>query len=273
MQASMLIDQSALAAFVACPRRFQLRYLSQLPWPAVPLDRAQSLAVERGRQFHRLVERYFLGLPVEEEALADNVLRDWWQRFISAGPALPNGRRWPEFRLTIPVDDVFLVGRFDLLILGEENGRPAVYLYDWKTSRPRSRAELAADWQTRIYLALAAESQSALAGSDKPPAAEDISLTYWYTSEPESPRAINYSNTAHAQNWAEIRQLVRAIKAHRGEPIWPLTEDLRQCRYCAYQILCGREASDKAAGEALDADEALAANLSEVVALFEPQTP
>ncbi|MFN2142599.1 MAG: PD-(D/E)XK nuclease family protein [Candidatus Promineifilaceae bacterium] len=35
----ILLDQTALATFEACPRRFQLRYLERLPWPSLPLDR------------------------------------------------------------------------------------------------------------------------------------------------------------------------------------------------------------------------------------------
>jgi CRISPR/Cas system-associated exonuclease Cas4 (RecB family) len=242
----LLLDQTALATFEACPRRFQLRYLERLPWPSLPLDRRQSLAFERGRHFHRLVERFFLGLPIDIEAIDDDVVREWWGRLIRGGPVIPDGERWPEHRLTIPIGNNFLTGRFDLLVLGDDAGRPFARLFDWKTSKPRSSVELEMDWQTRLYLALLAETGAALSRSMKPVSLDQISLTYWYPAEPDQPRVIAYSKEKHQQNWAKIQELVTAIEAYDADTVWPLTDDWSRCRSCLYQTYCGRQEAGKA---------------------------
>jgi hypothetical protein len=58
-------SQASLADYVACPRRFQLRYLPEQAWPAIasgPLLERERLA-ELGRRFHRLMRQHVEGLP------------------------------------------------------------------------------------------------------------------------------------------------------------------------------------------------------------------
>ena len=271
MPQPLLLDQTALATFEACPRRFQLRYLQHLPWPSSPLDRQQSLAVARGSHFHRLVERYFLGLPVDAEALDDDVLRDWWGRFVHSDLAIPGGKRWPEHRLTIPAGNSFLNGRFDLLVLGEVDSEPYARIYDWKTSRPRSTADLQSAWQTRLYLALAAESGRALFPEGNLLTPENISMTYWYPAEADQPRVLTYSEAEHQENWSEIQALVAAIEAYDGQEVWPLTDDWSQCRHCIYQVYCGRQAAGGTSS--LSVEEEDTPDPAETAVLLEPQTP
>jgi hypothetical protein len=276
MRNPLLLDQTALATFEVCPRRFQLRYLEHLPWPASPLDHQQSLAVERGRRFHRLLERHFLGLPVDAEAFDDDVVRDWWLRFVHSNLRIPAGKRWPEHRLTIPSGHNFLNGRFDLLVLGEEDGKPFAHIFDWKTSRPQSAADLKSTWQTRLYLALVAESGRALFPEGQPLAPDRISLTYWYPREADQPRVLTYSKTEHQKNWSIIQELVATIEEQGAgtetldlNEIWPLTADWSHCRSCMYQVYCGRQE----AGLVLSMTEEESADLAETAVLLEPQTP
>jgi CRISPR/Cas system-associated exonuclease Cas4 (RecB family) len=271
MPEPLLLDQIALATFETCPRRFQLRDLEHLPWPSSPLDPKQSLAVERGQHFHRLVERYFLGLPVDAEAVDDDVVRDWWQRFTRSNLKIPARRRWPEHRLTIPARNSYLNGRFDLLVLGEEDGKPYARIYDWKTSRPRSTADLQSAWQTRLYLALAAESGRALFPEGRLLSPDRISMTYWYPAEADQPRVITYSKAEHQKNWSSIQELVAAIEAHDTREVWPLTDDWSHCRHCMYQAYCGRQEAGRVQAQS-DSEED-ESTLLETAELLEPQTP
>lgn len=59
----MVFSRYKLLTFLACRRRFQLRYLVQQPWPDAPQADEWRLASERGLAFHKLLERHFLGLP------------------------------------------------------------------------------------------------------------------------------------------------------------------------------------------------------------------
>ena len=145
----------------------------------------------------------------------------------------------PELGLTVPIGRHFLTGRFDLVIIGIEKQQPAVHIYDWKTSRPRPAEELRGEWQSKLYLAMLAESKSALeeSGTLIP---EQIKLTYWYVTDPQTPRTINYSQEQHKQNWAEIQMLVSDIDSCVQTGQWPLTDNWSHCRSCTYWVYCGR---------------------------------
>ncbi len=229
------LSRYKLQAFLACQRRFQLRYENMLPWPIAPQQPEQVEALAHGEQFHRLLERHFLGLPTDAAALP-NPLRSWWQTWQSHAPHIPAGRRLPEFRLTVPISQQLLLGRFDLLVLGEDSA----HIYDWKTERkPRSAAALRHDLQTRLYLALVAEGGTALQQRAIPP--ENIHLTYWFVQEPTASVSFRYSHAEHDQNWADLNAVVTQIESKMADPThWPLTNDLRECGYCAYQLFCAR---------------------------------
>ena len=240
MNKSLLLSQARLLAFLTCRRRFQLRFLEHLPWPEFPLEMSQRPAIEQGHKFHQLLERYFLGLPVDLFDIGDKQLRSWWRRFEQSDIALPDGRRLPELRLTVPAGSHFLIGRFDLVIIGSAAGYPFAHIYDWKTSRPRTVSELQAEWQTRLYLAMLAESGSSLTEDDSALHADQIALIYWYVDDPLEPRTITYSQEQHDLNWTKIEELVAEIDNCLQLDQWPLTDNWSHCRTCAYQAYCGR---------------------------------
>ena len=243
---NFVFSRGKLTDFLACQRRFQLRYLQHIPWPSVPLDAETEAQVERGRQFHQLIERHFLGLPIHVE---DKTVRFWWTQFQKHAPSFPEGDFLPELTLTVPIGGHVLTGRFDLLVLGRgANGRYHAHIYDWKTGQAQPESRLREDWQTRLYLAMLAESGNALhekLNTDKSELlssdniADSIAITYWYVTEPDTPRTIHYSTQWHTQNWADITHLITQITQH--PEIWPLTDDWAQCRYCAYQSFCERQ--------------------------------
>jgi len=269
MDESLNLSRARLETFLACQRRFYLRYRARLPWPAAPLDPQQETAAIRGQQFHLLLQRRFLNLDVDPDAIADEQLRNWWDAFVEQGPALPNGRYLPELQLSVPVGRCVLSGRFDLVVLGQTaGGAPFAHVFDWKTGSPQTADALRQAWQTRLYLALLAESRGALLKNGQILDPDQAALTYWYVSAPHSPRTLRYSRAAHAQNWAEVRQVVAAMQTQLARADWPLTDDWGQCRACAYQVICRRQAAGGAAG-AWDADaEADTADLT-----LDPHTP
>ena len=240
MSSSLLLSRSNLLTFLTCRRRFQLQTLERLAWPDMALDLKQQETVQQGNYFHRILERHFLGLPVDPLTFPNQQLQDWWQLFQQQGPKLPEGRRLPELRLTVPVGAHFLIGRFDLLIIEAGSSTPKAHIYDWKTSRPRPLSELETDWQSRLYLAMAASSGHALLEIERSLNAENITLTYWYTADPQTPRQITYSQAGHEKKWAEIETIVQEIEDCLAEENWPLTANWSECRSCPYQAYCGR---------------------------------
>ncbi|NHZ72015.1 MAG: hypothetical protein GWP17_02890 [Aquificales bacterium] len=238
---SLLLSRPKLAAFLACPRRFQLRYLKHLSWPNLFADTRTEKALTRGKQFHLLMERHFLGLDIPLTSIGDTAVSNWYQAFKNSKLTIPHGRFHPEHRLTVPIGKHLLLGRFDLLVVGEQDGDPFAHIYDWKTGKARTEGVLRQDWQTRLYLALLAEGGGALWGNGRSLQPENITLTYWYVTEPDAPRILRYSQQAHTLNWVEIQAIVGQIDTHLRQDQWPLTDDRAQCRQCGYQVYCGRQ--------------------------------
>lgn len=248
------LSQSSLQDFSECRRRFQLRYLHQQQWPApvaepLPeLERADKL----GRQFHRLVERHWLGLPVEE---VGPELAAWWAAFTQHAPAdLPGTIRRPEVQVSAQLLGRRLTATFDLLAY--EEGRRVV-IVDWKTTHLRpSRERLARRLQTILYPLLLVVCAERLLGYAIAPA--EVTLMYWFTAAPSDPILFPYSDASHEAGWRRMSDIFGELdalmsEAQANEAIWPLTEDVRKCRLCQFRSLCnrGREAGAMDEADAL----------------------
>ena len=251
-----VFSQSSLQDFVDCPRRFELRYLLQVAWPAVPGEPAleNERFMERGAFFHRLAHQRWLGVPAGRlQALAqDQELSRWWDNFTSF-PA-PAGRLLPEASLSTPLGERRLMAKFDLLV-----ARPGgeLTIYDWKTSRRRPRR----DWlrqrlQTRVYPFLLACAGSGLNGGE-PPEPEAIEMTYWFADFPDEPEQFRYSTTQFREDQAYLEGLLARIAVMGGAPdragSFPLTDHSERCAFCVYRSLCAR---GETAGQTSEQEEA-----------------
>ena len=58
-------SQASLQDFVDCPRRFHLRYLLNVAWPAAEAEpiEEQERRVQLGLAFHRMVQQQLVGIP------------------------------------------------------------------------------------------------------------------------------------------------------------------------------------------------------------------
>src|SRR3990172_11487347 len=167
--AQFTFSQTSLQDYADCPRRFQLRYLDRLVYPAAESEPAleNERHQQEGQYFHRLAQQYRLGIPPEKLARMANTpdLGRWWENFINSkdlsglSPALRSGELrkdlsglYPELTLSAPLGDFRLVAKYDLIaVTGDEK----IVIYDWKTYRKRPRDEwLSARWQTRVYRAM-----------------------------------------------------------------------------------------------------------------------
>ncbi len=253
-------SQNSLQDFIDCPRRFQLRYLLQQPWPAVqsePLAEHERL-LEQGLRFHQLIQRHNLGLP--ETRLAKTVddpdLRRWWRNYLeSPPPDLPTARRHPEITLWTSLGGHRVKARYDLLAL--EPGRRAI-IVDWKTSRQRpNSAVLANRIQTKVYRYVLAEAGTALNGGVAL-SPDAITVIYWFAEYPADPQILSYDANLHGADAIELANLVGQItaRAESAEEDWPLTPDERHCRFCTYRSLCDRGVLPGPLAE-FDSDQAL----------------
>ncbi len=257
MDKRLTLTQLHIRHFLECPRRFELRYLAPFVWPEPPYTLDTEQAFDRGRAFHRLLERRFLGLDPHPTTIEDPRIRVWWDTFDSSSLSIPSGARYPEISLAVPEGGHHLFGRFDLLaITSADDGEVSATIYDWKTSKAREVPWLRSAWQTRLYLALLAEGgHTLIPGRTEKLDPDRLSMTYWYVGDPDNPRTVPYSRAAHGQNWAEIQQIVADIEAARQSAVFPLTDDWSRCRECAYQAYCGRQGLAVVQTDAGDADD------------------
>jgi len=227
-------SQGSLRDFLVCPRRFQLRYIERMAWPAVEAEPylEREVHLKRGAFFHRLAEQILKGVPAEAlDPLAETSgLSEWWASFIEFRKKLPEGIWQAETTRTTRLGSHTLLAKYDLLI-HTPDGKLAIF--DWKTSSIRVKSTiLHEDIQTRLYLLLAAET---ILGVQP----EAITMTYWFAAFPSQPECIHYSAAQHQRDRADILELIDQI-THAPPESFILTSDERACRFCIYRSYCDR---------------------------------
>jgi CRISPR/Cas system-associated exonuclease Cas4 (RecB family) len=250
------LSQSSLQDYADCQRRFQLRYLDRLAYPAEESEPAleNERHMQEGEYFHRLVQQHLLGIPAAQIARLANTpdLARWWQDFSNDKDlrdflSLKDLRTYPESSLSAPLGSLRLLAKYDL-IAGAPAGK--FIIYDWKTYRKRPRNEwLASRLQTRVYRALLAKAGSQLNGG-KLIAPEQIEMIYWFADFPSEPARFPYNATQFRRDWETLSKLAEEISSRQD---FPLTEDVSRCLFCPYRSYCNRgvRAGD---GEELEAE-------------------
>lgn len=234
------LSQSSLQDYVDCARRFQLRYLERLSYPAVESEPAleNEKHQQEGEYFHRLVQQYLIGIPPEQIAkLANTVnLQRWWENFLNSkdltGFVDLSGLH-AEATLSAPLGKYRLVAKYDLIAI--ENGKATIY--DWKTYRKLPRDEwLAARMQTRVYRALLAHAGAHL-NNGQPFQPEQIEMVYWFAEFPNESARFTYTSAQYKRDWDSLAKLADEIQ---NDSSYPLTDDRTKCSYCPYRSYCDR---------------------------------
>ncbi|GAP15022.1 PD-(D/E)XK nuclease superfamily [Longilinea arvoryzae] len=235
-------SQNNLQDYLDCPRRFQLRYLERMAWPAVQSEPIleQEHHMQLGESFHQLVQQHQLGLPtevLETTAGSDPDLLDWWQAYLQNLPQdLPPVRKI-EYTLSAPFAGFRLLAKYDLLAI--EPGRQ-ILIVDWKTSRRRpSTARLRERVQSRLYPFLVVLAGAHLNGGIRWQP-EQVELIYWFTAEPHKPLHLPYSAAQYAEDEKLLSAYIDAIR-RSADQVMTLTGDIEhQCRLCNFRSFCKR---------------------------------
>lgn len=249
-------SQASLQDYSDCPRRFQLRYVLNVRWPAAHDGSnaggqmaAWEKRAQQGAAFHRLIHQHTVGIP--EAALAESItdpqLQAWWQAYLHTPPPdLPTEVRRAETWLSVPLAGYRLMARYDLLAITP--GQRAV-IVDWKTSQSRlGRDWLETRWQTRIYRYVLVTAGAELNAGTAPTPAQ-VELIYWFTNYPQQIERLPYDAGHYASDRVALHAAVTEIASKaaaqdrtQDQKEWTLTDDLRRCRYCTYLTLCERTA-------------------------------
>lgn len=239
-------SQSSLQDYHDCPRRFQLRHVEKLAWPAVesePSHEYEKHQIE-GSLFHRMVQQHIIGVPAKKVgklAQSENLSR-WWEAYLNFRSIEDFGslELYPEHTLSAPLGDDRIVAKFDLIAIkpGEKT-----LIYDWKTYRKRPRDEyLATRWQTRLYPALLTQASARLNGGEKILPAQ-IEMIYWFANFPHEPAVFKYSQAKFERDWDLVEKIIAEIKTAQD---FPVSEDEHPCRFCTFRSYCerGKEAGN-----------------------------
>ncbi len=239
LDANFVFSQSALQDFVDCQRRFELKYLQKLRWPALQTEPALAFEhlTEMGVQFHRLVEQYLLGLPSDliAKQIADPLLQRWWESWEQQHPQAISEQRFVEVELATQIAGHTLTAKYDLVSIAD-NGN--ITIYDWKTSENRPKdVSLQQRLQTRIYPFVMARAGATLTGKAIDPS--QIEMIYWYPNVPAQPAHFRYDATKLTADELYLEDLVnQVLQRNAGE--FALTTDEKRCKFCQYRSLCDR---------------------------------
>jgi CRISPR/Cas system-associated exonuclease Cas4 (RecB family) len=243
-----LFSQSNLQDYVDCQRRFQLRYILHLSWPAVEAEPVidYERMMNRGSQFHKAVHQHLIGVPgtqIEPSMINDEVMDQWWRNYqnsikdgILAIIYQDGNKHFEEMTLSTPLGDYRLLAKFDLLI-SKSDGRWIIL--DWKTSQNHPKRKWLADrLQTHVYpYVLASAAAATLSGYQVDP--DQIEMIYWFTNQPEQPERFSYNLSAYEADAKYLDNMISTI-SRKSEDIFPLTPDVKRCLFCTYRSLCDR---------------------------------
>jgi CRISPR/Cas system-associated exonuclease Cas4 (RecB family) len=244
-------SQRSLQDYVDCRRRFQLRYLDQLSWPAVeaePLIEHEN-RLRSGAEFHRLVQRYLLGVPEErlsamlESSAYQNVdLKRWWENFLQYAHLAPVESSLVEGTLSARIGNYRLLAKYDLIRWDSDHSNDQVKIYDWKTSqRMPPRQWLADRLQTRVYPYLLVQA-GGLIINDGQLSPGQIEMVYWFAEYPQEPQRFSYGPEQYEQDHEYLTGVIDEIDSlNTGD--FALTLDEDHCKFCTYRSLCDRGVS------------------------------
>ncbi|MDX2034497.1 MAG: PD-(D/E)XK nuclease family protein [Blastocatellia bacterium] len=270
-----IFSQSALQDYVDCPRRFELRYLREVKWPALETQSVIEFeeAMQRGQEFHHLLHQHALGVPAKviEATIRDAEMRLWWDAYVVWQAERLPVERHPEITMTAAIGGRLLMAKYDLIARTAEG---EILIVDWKTGRSKRPGALASRMQTLVYPFVLARAGDWLNdGAPIPP--DRIRMIYWFA---EDARAVEFTINAEKLAADELRltKMLDELFAwttdnqqpttsnqqpatdNRQPFAFPMTEVERRCGFCVYRSLCNR--GEAASGlEALEEEEELPA--------------
>ena len=237
-------SQRNLQDYVDCRRRFQLRFLQGLVWPAVEVEPhlEHEQRMQSGSAFHRLVQQHLLGVPPErlsEMLEAGNEdLQRWWRNYLGFVGQLHLGdRKLVETILSGPIGSYRLVAKYDLIYWDEQESK--VTIVDWKTSLNRPpRAWLVDRLQTRIYPYLLVNAGAPYSAGERLNP-EQIEMLYWFAEHPDEPERFVYDFKGYQLDQEYLTGLIQEIEGLTEDEFF-LTDDETKCGFCTYRSLCNR---------------------------------
>lgn len=243
-----MFSSNNLQDFVECERRFQLRFMDRLVWPAVEVEpyKDYERMVEQDALFHKIVWQHLNGIPKDQITPTfennENIVR-WWNNYLHSTNegflkiiSTQGAKRYDDITLSIPIGRFRLAARYDLLLILP--GGKAMIL-EWMTGNAiPDRRVLEERLQTHVAPFVLTGAASNLTGGI-PIHPDQIELVYWFANQPDQLQRFSYSQSRYQDDAGYLSGLITSIdKKH--EPIFPLTPDEKRCLLCTYRSFCNR---------------------------------
>lgn len=236
------LNQSNLQDFSECPRRFELKVIDNISWPAAylePLSQVEQ-ATEIGNKFHQLCHQFFTGIDQDSlsATISSPALKIMWENFSTFAKDIEDENRYSEIILGTPFLGHQLIAKFDLVVKTIEG---KFVIYDWKTSTHKpTRTLLSQRYQTFLYPFIFVNSGKNIFNIEQTHP-KDVSMNYWYPMSSDPEEIFPYSDTLLSENTAHLTEIVSSIDGCiNSEGTFPLTEDRKLCSKCVYRSLCER---------------------------------
>lgn len=236
-----LFTQYSLATFDSCPLKFRKRYLENLKWDSFPHERIKKL-MEKGRDFHLLAQRYFMGINMDEDILLeqDKELANWFCTLRKEIRLLPDFKYLPEYKLRMNKGIFRIEANFDLVMAGSRE----IIIWDWKThgntgsKRSSATRRLEESLQTIVYLYVLKEQASLVAGKETECSA--ITMNYWQPDPPGIIASIRYSEDLHRKFEKILESKIKNVLSYDYKDF---DKELFQkhCPYCEFSWFCNNE--------------------------------
>ena len=231
---------SNLQTYLICPRKFELRFIQKIIWPAVQTEPVLQMEeqVLLGKQFHLFAQQYFSGIDPDliKQQIKNDPLATWWENFLKYINQFKSMQYEPEVILSARLVEEIIIGVFDLLAIANDG---KFLIFDWKTNQKKPvRNNLGNQIQTRLYPLLFSLSGKQWNNNQEIEPLQ-IDMIYWFANEPDHPEIFQYSQYQLEQDKEYFKNLLTEIKLTKiGE--FMLTPDERNCKFCQYRSLCNR---------------------------------
>jgi len=237
---NFVFSARSLQDYLDCPRRFYLRYIRNISWPAIPGDPILEIEenLHNGRQFHQLACQFLSGIPEEllNNRTKGSPLREWLSTFIDYVNTLQIGTAFVEETLVTELNGRQIQARYDLIFQDHDG---SISIIDWKTTGAEPRKSfLQEKMQTIIYPFILAESLEELFPGNRFDE-RIINMRYWYVNYPRIIVEFTHGEKEQIENRKILSELISEI-INKEPDDFSKTKDKSLCRFCTYRSLCER---------------------------------
>ena len=229
--------QNSIKTFVDCPFKFKKKYIDNIKWETA---NAINDKADFGNNFHKIAERYFIGITIDEEELKNyGELYDAYINLKEAFPLISSNTYMPEYTIRFIDDDIRLESNIDLVIIKPDN---KIEIWDWKTNSDSKKAEKYKNSiQTQVYLYSIKRIAKDILNLDVN--YEDINMIYFSPENKMELIRINYNEELNNLYEKNISQLIQKIYNYDYQK-FNRNDYQKNCKFCEFNLFCDNKKAD-----------------------------